>query len=157
MSPAPVTAGRRREVRRLVTRRRIASQGQLVEMLAAAGYKVTQATVSRDLEAIGARRRIDEGGRPRYEIPEPAPHAAGLANLARLLAEFVSEITPSGNLVVLRTPPGAAHVVASAMDGTVLDGLVGTVAGDDTVLAIADEKVGGWRVAKDLERLGANT
>ncbi len=155
MSPARTTAGRRRELRRLLNRRRITSQAQLVELLATAGYPVTQATVSRDLDAIGARRTTDSAGKARYEIPATGPPPPGQATLARLLAEFVEEIVPAGNLVVLRTPPGAAHVVASAIDGAPVDGLVGTVAGDDTVLAVADDKVGGWRVAKTLERLEA--
>ena len=75
----------------------------------------------------------------------------------RALVEFVEDIVPSGNLVVLRTPPGAAQVVAGAIDGAGLPGAVGTVAGDDTVMAVAADGYGGRRLAGDLERIGAGT
>jgi transcriptional regulator of arginine metabolism len=74
--------------------------------------------------------------------------------LGRALAQFAVAITPSGALVVVKTPPGAAQVVAGAIDGAVLGGVLGTVAGDDTLLVVVDEKIGGWRIAKELERIG---
>ena len=147
------TAARRRALRSLVNRRSIASQRQLVELLAEAGYPVTQATVSRDLDAIGAQKHGNGDGEVRYVIAEPASEET--AALARVLAEFVEEIVPSGNLVVLKTPPGAAQVVAGALDRARLDNVAGTVAGDDTLLAVAGEENGGWRLAKELERIGA--
>ncbi len=150
------TASRRRLLRRLVARRVVPNQGALVELLGDAGYRVTQATVSRDLRALGAVKVRREDGRLRYVIPEdPVSTGESQSALARALEAFAEAITPTGSLVVLKTPPGAAHVVAAAIDAAVVDGVLGTVAGDDTVLVVADEKVGGWRVAKELERVGA--
>ncbi len=147
-------AARRRLVRRLIERRRISSQQELVTLLATEGHHVTQATVSRDLDAIGAVKS-NEDGEMRYEVSQREAAPEELNALARALAEFVEYIVPSGNLVVLRTPPGAAQVVAGAIDGAGIEGAIGTVAGDDTVLAVADEGFGGWRLAKELERMGA--
>ena len=147
------TAARRRALRALVNRRAIGSQQQIVELLAEAGYPVTQATVSRDLDAIGAHKHTN--GPVQYVIAEPESTTAEMAAVARVLGEFVEEIVSSGNLVVLKTPPGAAQVVAGALDRARLDGVAGTVAGDDTVLAVAGEETGGWRLAKELERIGA--
>ena len=148
------TAARRRMLRTLVTRRKILNQQQLVELLAEAGFPVTQATVSRDLEAIGAVKSTASNGRG-YYIPEGGDDDEAMDSLRRVLAQFVEEITPSGNLVVLKTPPGAAQVVASAVDGANMIEAVGTVAGDDTVLVVAVEKTGGWRLAKRFEQIGA--
>jgi len=77
------------------------------------------------------------------------------ATVSAALAQFARTITPTGSLVVIKTPPGAAQVVAGAVDGAALPGVLGTVAGDDTLLVVVDEQVGGWRVAKELERMGA--
>lgn len=149
------TASRRRLLRRLVARRVVSNQSALVELLGDAGFQVTQATVSRDLRALGAVKVRRGDGRLRYIIPEnPVSTGESQGALARVLEDFAEAITPTGSLVVLKTPPGAAHVVAGAIDAAVLDGVLGTVAGDDTVLVVADERVGGWRVAKELERVG---
>lgn len=149
-------SGRQRAIRSLISRRVITSQAQLVELLAQAGFRVTQATVSRDLESIGAIKDRDAGGRARYVIPGDVPSRdEAEASLERALNELALAIAPTESLVVLRTPPGAAHVVASVIDATNLNGVLGTVAGDDTLLVIADEQVGGWGVAKELERIGA--
>ncbi len=140
-------------LRNLVRERAIDRQSDLVDLLDAAGYPVTQATVSRDLTAIGAvKERID--GRTRYVIPSPGNGSDELAPLRRALADFVESIVPSGNLVVLRTPPGAAQIVAGAIDQAGLASVVGTVAGDDTILAVAVGESGGWRVARELEQIG---
>ncbi len=152
---SPGTAARRRTIRNLVERRTITRQSELVDMLAADGYPVTQATVSRDLAAIGAVRERAGDGAVRYVIPPPGSGSEELDALARALADFVEAITPSGNLVVLRTPPGAAQVVAGAIDRAGIDTVLGTVAGDDTVLAVAADQSGGWRLAKELEQMGA--
>jgi transcriptional regulator of arginine metabolism len=139
----------------MVNRRRIGSQRQFVELLAEAGYSVTQATVSRDLDAIGAQKHTNGDGTVSYAIDQPVATSEVLGALERAFAEFVEEIVPSGNLVVLKTPPGAAQVVAGALDRARLDTVAGTVAGDDTVLAVAGEEDGAWRLAKELERIGA--
>ncbi len=151
------SAARRRAIRRLLAEEAVPSQSALAGLLSAAGFPVTQATISRDLRSLGAVKVRDDDGGGRYLIPEGSgagdEDAADL--LGRALAEFAQIITPTGSMVVVKTPPGAAHVVAAAIDGAVVAGVLGTVAGDDTLLVVADEKVGGWRVAKELERIGA--
>jgi transcriptional regulator of arginine metabolism len=103
----------------------------------------TQATVSRDLEELGAIKVRAPGGASVYAIPElPTDQLAPEDHLRRVLGEWLVELDRSGDLVVLRTPPGSAHVVASALDRAGLPKLVGTVAGDDTLLAIASEGAG---------------
>ena len=148
MGDAPA---RRRLVRRLLAGDQIASQSELMDLLAAAGHPVTQATVSRDLTALGAVKE-ERDGSVRYRLAhriDPPPRGATQA-----LAEYSVEITSSANLVVVKTVPGAAHLVGAAIDGASLPGVMGTVAGDDTVLVVADERVGGSGVAATLERLG---
>ena len=150
------TAARRRSIRRILMTRHITRQSDLVEQLAAEGFEVTQATVSRDLAEMGATKRRSSDGLFGYTLPEEAPSPdAGNEVVARALAQFANSIISTGSLVVIKTPPGAAQVVAGAVDGAVLGGVLGTVAGDDTLLVVVDDQVGGWRVAKELERMGA--
>ena len=132
----------------------IASQSQLVELLAADGIVATQATVSRDLEDLGAVKVRVSGGETVYAIPQlPKDQPAPEDHLRRVLGEWVGEIAHSVNLVVLRTPPGSAHVVGSALDRAALDGILGTVAGDDTLIVVASEATGGEALAKRLSDL----
>ena len=149
------TAARRRLVRRLLAEESVSSQSDLVDLLRAEDYEITQATVSRDLHALGAVKSRD-GGRLRYVLPdEVAPSGEAFSGLARALSEFAESIVPSGNLVVVKTSSGAAHVVAAAIDATPLEGVLGTIAGDDTLLLIAGQAVGGRRIADNLEKIGA--
>ena len=132
----------------------ITSQAQLVELLAADGIVATQATVSRDLEDLGAVKVRVSGGDTVYAIPElPKDQPAPEDHLRRVLGEWVGEIAHSANLVVLRTPPGSAHVVGSALDRAALDGILGTVAGDDTLIVVAAESIGGAALARRLSEL----
>ncbi len=94
------------------------------------------------------------GGDPVYAVPElPKDRAAPEDHLRRVLGDWVVDVATSGNLVVVRTPPGSAHVVASALDRASLPDILGTVAGDDTILVIARESAGGPNVADMLSRL----
>ncbi len=121
----------------------VGSQQQLVELLAGDGITATQATVSRDLDDLGAVKVRVPGGVSVYAVPElPSDQLAPGAHLRRVVGEWVVQIDRSGDLVVLRTPPGSAHVVASALDRSGHDLIVGTVAGDDTILAVAPETKG---------------
>ena len=132
----------------------ITSQTQLVDLLAADGIVATQATVSRDLEDLGAVKVRVSGGETVYAIPQlPKDQPAPEDHLRRVLGEWVGEIAHSGNLVVLRTPPGSAHVVGSALDRAALDGILGTVAGDDTLIVVAAEATGGEALARRLSEL----
>jgi transcriptional regulator of arginine metabolism len=142
----PDTAARRRTLRRLIGAGTVRSQMQLVYALQEQGFSVTQATVSRDLAAMGVQK---DGSR--YVINA---RPVDQRYLARTLSTYVESLASSGNLVVLRTPPGAAQVVAAAIDGADLEGVLGTVAGDDTVLLIASGAEGGPGLQNLLERIG---
>jgi len=137
-------------VRELVAANAVESQGDLVALLARAGVPVTQATVSRDLEELGINKVRGADGRNAYAVPE-----AG--ELAQLLRQFVVAIDASGNLAVVRTPPGAAAAVGSAIDGAGLPGVLATVQGDDTLLVVARQGVGGRAVADRLRQLKERT
>jgi transcriptional regulator of arginine metabolism len=138
----------------LLEANRVTSQGQLVELLAGVEVTATQATVSRDLEDMGAIKVRVQGGETIYAVPElPAERIAPDDHLRRVLGDWVVEVARSQNIVVLRTPPGSAHVVGSALDRAGLDGVLGTVAGDDTMLVVADEEVGGTLLAERLADL----
>jgi transcriptional regulator of arginine metabolism len=147
-------AQRQHKIAVLVGKHQITSQPQLVELLADEGIVATQATVSRDLDDLGAVKVRVPGGEPVYAIPEFEPErVAPQEHLRRVLSDWVAEVHSSGNLVVVRTPPGCAHVVGSALDRAGVPGLLGTVAGDDTLLCVAGERVGGPRLAKSLRNL----
>jgi transcriptional regulator of arginine metabolism len=142
---------RQHRIARLLETNAVASQGQLVALLANDDVEATQATVSRDLEEMGAVKVRVLGGESVYALPElPVHQVAPEDHLRRVLGEWVVEIAHSANLVVLRTPPGSAHVVGSALDRCGFEGVVGTVAGDDTVLVVAAEDPGGAVVASRL-------
>jgi transcriptional regulator of arginine metabolism len=127
-------------------------------MLKDQGIEATQATISRDLEELGAVKIRVAGGDSIYAIAEYAPaRVAPSDQLRRVMAEWVAEVTSSGNLVVVRTPPGCAHVVASALDRSALSGLLGTVAGDDTIFCVAAEDIGGAGLAEELRSLSGVT
>jgi transcriptional regulator of arginine metabolism len=145
---------RQHRVIQILEQNAVSSQGQLVQLLAAAGVEATQATASRDLEEIGAVKVRAAGGESVYAVPElPKDRVAPEDHLRRVLGDWVVEVAASANLVVVRTPPGSAHVVASALDRAALTEIVGTVAGDDTILVVAHEGVGGARLAGRLSQL----
>ena len=153
---SPSTASRRRLIRKLLAEATITSQAQLVEMLEAEGLSVTQATVSRDLDALGASKVRSPEGVFQYSIAgEPAVLTEAQSWLRRSINDCVEEIAVSGNVVVLHTPPGAAHLVAGAIDAASLDGVLGTVAGDDTLMVVAAPQPGGAAVASKIEQIGA--
>ena len=147
-------ARRQQAVTRLIEASEVASQSQLVELLSAEGISATQATVSRDLDDIGAIKIRSSAGQAVYALPVFAPdRIAPLDQLRRVMGEWVADVTHSGSIVVVRTPPGCAHVVASALDRSGVEGLIGTVAGDDTMLCVASEEIGGKRLAGALREL----
>lgn len=145
---------RQHRVVRILETHPVTNQAQLVELLAAEGVVATQATVSRDLDELGAVKVKVSGGEAVYAIPElPKDRIAPEEHLRRVLSEWVVEVAKSANLVVLRTPPGSAHVVASAIDRAGIDGILGTVAGDDTMIVVASEALGGAALAERLSQL----
>jgi len=142
---------RQHRIAKILETHAVGSQADLVALLAASGVEATQATVSRDLEELGALKVRVPGGDTVYAVAElPSQQVAPEDHLRRVLGEWVVEVAHSANLVVLRTPPGSAHVVGSALDRSGFVGVLGTVAGDDTVLVVAAEAVGGADLAARL-------
>jgi transcriptional regulator of arginine metabolism len=139
---------------RLIEQHTVRNQKELVDLLAAEGVQATQTTVSRDLEDLGAIKVRLPGGDAAYAIPElPTAQVAPEDHLRRVFGDWVVEVSHSLNLVVLRTPPGSAHVVASALDRAGLGGVLGTVAGDDTLIIVASESTSGEVLAARLADL----
>jgi len=154
--PTTKTARHRRIVE-LLTRTRVHSQTELAGLLGNDGLTVTQATLSRDLDELGAVRIRDGDGTLVYAVPAEGgdrsprvPPEPGLLNarLTRTVSELLVSAEASANLVVLRTPPGAAQFFASVVDAAALPDLLGTIAGDDTVLLITRDPVGGAACAR---------
>ncbi len=129
----------------------VTSQAQLVGLLATEGIEATQATASRDLDELGAVKVRVPGGDTVYAIPElPTELHLPQEHLRRVLGEWVVEVGHSKNIVMLRTPPGSAHVVASALDRTGLPEVLGTVAGDDTIMVVSSQGCTGSQLAAQL-------
>ncbi|WP_448060349.1 arginine repressor [Cellulomonas hominis] len=164
-SRMPATkAARHALITSLLTRGAVHSQPELADLLAREGVSVTQATLSRDLVELRAVKIRTPTGALAYAVPAeggdrtPAPMAdaeALAARLARLCGELLVTAEASGNLVLLRTPPGAAQFLASAIDHSVLPAVLGTIAGDDTVLVIAREGTSGSTLAGRFLELAA--
>jgi len=154
-------AARHARIVTILNSRRVGSQAELAAALDDEGFEVTQATLSRDLEELGAvKLRTPDGGLPSYVVPEDgAPLTSRTAKdappqrLARLIYELLVSAEASANLVVLRTPPGAAHFLASAVDRAGLPDVLGTIAGDDTILVVARDPDGGRALAHHLVEL----
>jgi len=155
---APATkAARQARISALIASMPIRSQSQLAELLAAEGVAVTQATLSRDLEEMGAVKVRRPGVGTVYavgdELPGPVLRALGERSegrFSRLAAELLVGVDASANLVVLRTPPGGAQLLASAVDRAGLDDVLGTIAGDDTVLVMSRDPEGGEEIVRRL-------
>lgn len=186
---SPVTkAARLQQIAGILAHRQVRSQEELADLLARRGVRVAQATLSRDLEELGAVRLRAPGGALVYALPgepggpgshpggsgtppsapgpgtagesDPEPARGGLTaadlqrgTLARIAPELLVSAEASANLVVLRTPAGGAQLLASAIDHAEWPSILGTVAGDDTVLVIARDPAGGGEVARSLLRL----
>ncbi len=159
----PATKGARQQtIADLLTRHPVRSQTELGELLARAGLHVTQATLSRDLVELDAVKVRTPEGFLVYAVPaeggDRTPRAgtetgASEARLARLCTELLVSAHASANLVVLRTPPGAAPLLASAVDKAEMHDVLGTIAGDDTVLVIVDDDRNGDPVARRFTAL----
>jgi len=145
---------RQHRISDLLEREVISTAAQLVTRLQSEGISATQATVTRDLQELGTIKVRDLHGSRRIVIASaPKVSAAPVDHLRRMMGEWVGSVDSSLNLVVIRTPPGCAHVVASALDRSALTGVLGSIAGDDTILVIADEKIGGTALARELRQL----
>jgi transcriptional regulator of arginine metabolism len=152
----PSRAARHDKIVAILADHPVRSQAELAAALEADGFSVTQATLSRDLDELGAvKLRSPDGGLPAYVVPEDgSPITARTAGddpptrLTRLLGELLVSADSSANLVVLRTPPGASNFLASALDRARLPEVLGTVAGDDTILVVARDPNGGGALAR---------
>lgn len=146
MTVSTSRAARQQRIVEILQATPVRSQTELLDLLAADGIEVTQATLSRDLVDVGAERvRVGKG--LVYAVPgeggdrtvRAAPDVEERASrLASRCQELLVSAVPTGHLVVLRTPPGAASFLASALDHTILEGVLGTIAGDDTIMVVTD-------------------
>jgi transcriptional regulator of arginine metabolism len=154
---------RQQRIVELLGRQPVRSQTELADLLAAAGLVVGQATLSRDLVELGAVKVRDAAGQLMYAVPgeggDRTPRAgeaaAFEARLARVASELLVSAEGSANLVMLRTPPGAAQYLASAIDHAGLDDVLGTIAGDDTVMVVSRDPAGGEVLAARFLALAA--
>jgi transcriptional regulator of arginine metabolism len=145
-----VKAARQRALADLLRDQDVTSQAQLRELLRQQGFEATQATVSRDLEDLGAFKVRGAGGQLVYALPERDGSAIDEEDLRRALGYSLLSAAPSRNLIVVRTPSGHAQALASALDQSGLPGLLGTVAGDDTVLVVCDERTASRTLTRRL-------
>ena len=150
----PLKAARQQALATLLRTRQVSSQALALEHLRSQGFDATQATISRDLDDLGAVKVRGPDGRLVYALPEPDNGlGADHDEVRRMLGASLLAIVPSGNLVVLRTPPGHAAALASTLDRAGIAGVAGTVAGDDTVLVVCTERTPGRAMARQLATL----
>jgi len=147
-------AARRMQLRRLIAQSAISGQDELVRLLGRHGHRVTQTTVSRDLAALGIEKVSGKNGETIYALPARGGaenHEA--AALARMLRAFALEIDRAQNLVVIKTPPGSANPIATALDDNPPAEVLGTVAGDDTLLVVTRSDSGATKLVRKLQKL----
>ena len=147
-SNAQSVSARRVKAISLIQAGLVQSQSVLVTLLKKAGYKVTQATASRDLEEIGAVRARNKDGESTYQIRESSDNA--IARSVPVPSKLILSVDHSANLAVIHTPPGAAQFLASSLDHAGLTGVIGTIAGDDTIILVSKKATGGAHLAKEL-------
>ncbi|TMK94238.1 MAG: arginine repressor [Actinobacteria bacterium] len=143
---------RQRLIASIVTRRRVGTQFELLSALEAAGCRVTQATVSRDIRALGLQKTHDALGRPRYALPEGGRRSDPRDVLATILAQFGRRATAAQNVVVLHSELGSAPAIARALDRLEHPHVIGTLAGDDTCLVIARDGADAKLLAAELSQ-----
>jgi transcriptional regulator of arginine metabolism len=135
---------RQRAIADLIRSHALSNQEELAERLTGLGYAVTQATISRDLEQIGAVK-VRRAGQLSYALPDQMPTSPA-PRLAAVFRDWVRSIEPAGNLLVIKTPPGSAHLVGVVLDNSDFAEIVGTICGDDTIFVACGS-------ASDAERL----
>ncbi len=152
-------AARHQRIVDLLSQVPVRSQVQLVDLLAGDGFHVTQATLSRDLDDLGALKVRADDGQLVYAVPaeggdsRPVPatqSTQAVESLRRRCEDLLVSVESSANIVILRTPPGGAQYLASSIDRSLLPSVIGTVAGDDTVLLVTKDPAGGSAVAAQL-------
>ena len=143
-------------VAQLLSGKRFSSQEELARALARSGVSVTQATLSRDLRSLGVLKRPDASGKTVYELPSPAGETFDRDRQLLDLKAFVNQVRVAQNLVVVRTPPGHANGVGRAIDLAEFEGVMGSVAGDDTVLVVMESSAAARRLMRHLDSLAAH-
>jgi len=141
---------RLRAIADLIRSHSLASQEELADRLGSLGFAVTQATISRDLEQIGAMK-VRRDGQLTYALPE-ATREASSPRLASVFRDWVRSVQPAGNLVVIKTPPGSAHLIGVALDQSDLGAIVGTICGDDTVFVACGSEAEAAALGMKLNR-----
>jgi transcriptional regulator of arginine metabolism len=147
------TRARRALIVELVRTRHVATQGDLRDLLRARGHDVTQATLSRDLAKLQARRVSLPTGGTAYEIDGFAARTGGEPSQLAAMAPMVLGIREGAAIVVIHTRPGAAQAVAALLDQTRLDNIIGSIAGDDTIFVVPERRVTANALAKTLRRM----
>ncbi len=145
---AQSVSARRAKAITLIESGLVHSQTDLVAQLKKSGYTVTQATASRDLEIIGAIRTRNRDGESTYQIGTSSDEV--IARSTPLPAKLILSVDSSANLAVVHTPPGAAQFLASSLDHAKLTGVIGSIAGDDTIILVSKKATGGAQLAKEL-------
>ena len=143
---------RRREILRLVRERELSTQSELADALREAGHEAVQTTVSRDVAELGLVKVRGESGRLVYRPPEERDPGR-MMRLANELRRVATSLDSTGNLVIVRTPPGYANALARAIDEAAHPDVAGTVAGDDTIFVAARDAVPGARLRDELTHL----
>jgi transcriptional regulator of arginine metabolism len=143
-------ADRHRLIGSVVSRKRVGTQFELLDALAEAGCTVTQATISRDIRELGLEKTHDQFGRPRYVLPQSVRRTDPADALNAVFGQFGRGVTPAGNIVVLQSELGTAPAIARALDELGHERVVGTLAGDDTVLVVAPSERDARALAREL-------
>src|SRR5262245_13812436 len=141
---------RQRLIQSVVSRKRVGTQFELLDALADAGCAVTQATISRDIRELGLEKTHDPLGRPRYVLPHATRRTDPEEVLDTILGQFGRRASPAGNIVVLQSELGSAPAIARALDQLDHARIVGTLAGDDTVLVVAPNERDARTLAREL-------
>ena len=141
---------RHRAIAELIRTNALSSQEELAERLGSLGFAATQATISRDLEQIGAVK-VRRDGQLSYALPE-AVRGSTSPRLAAVFREWVRSVEPASNLVVIKTPPGSAHLIGVALDNSDLPEIVGTICGDDTIFVACRSDAEAGALAAKLGR-----
>ena len=147
------TRARRALIVELVRTRHIATQGDLRDLLRSRGHDVTQATLSRDLAKLGARRVALPGGGTAYEVDGFSARTGDEPSQLAAMAHLVLGIREGAAIVVIHTRPGAAQAVAALLDQARLDSIIGSIAGDDTIFVVPERRVTTATLARTLRRL----
>ncbi len=157
MRRRPSKAGRQAKVLEIIRQQPIETQEDLALSLKKEGFDVTQATVSRDIKELGITKTPTGSGRYRYMVPQERTYEDSARRTRRLFQDSVVSVDYSENLVVIRTLTGNAHAVAATIDEMSLPEIVGTIAGDDTILIVVKPKSGAINVMEKFNRLRAQS